>query len=298
MMTKDTNLLTRTELLEVAAADALGLLDDFETEQFNRSFHNAPPAVQDEIKELQAEIVADTSLLPNIMPPEALRERVLEHLRKRILEENSELAPLATIGRFGHNLATSSETTRVSRRNLVSHDAWRGAAIILVGVVVAISIYAYKTNDRTNALLADVALNLQTQDQLKSYLGNDLDSFVANPSCIQVAMYSVERNSRGMGHLWVNQRDNEVFLITLDLPSSDGEFTLSAILSDGTELSNIVSFNSRPITGQRFAIDASQLVDATFMVTDATGNVVLSSNPTSSISLTYAAPPRSDHSAS
>ena len=296
-MTKDTNFLTRTELLEVAAADALGLLDDFETEQFNRSFDNAPPAVQDEIKELQAEMAADTSLLPNIMPPEALRERVLEHLRKRIIEESSELAPLATIGRFGHNLATNIETSQNSRRNFVSHDAWRAAAIVLVGVVVAISIFAYRTYDRTNALLADVALNLQTQDQLESYLGSDLDSFVANPSCIQVSMYSAESSSQGMGHLWINQRDNEVFLITIDLPAGDGEFALSAILSDGTELSNIVTFNSRPITGQRFGIDARQLVDAMFMVTDSTGNVVLSSNP-ASISLTYTAPPRSDHSAS
>lgn len=294
-MTRDTNL-TRTELLEVAAADALGLLDEFETEQFNRSFHDAPPAVQDEIKELQAEIVADTSLLPNMMPPEALRERVLEHLRKRIVEETSELAPLATIGRFGHNLATSNENHRRSRRSLISHDAWRAAAIVLVGVVVAISIFAYTAYDRANALV-DVVLNLQTQDQLESYLGSDLDSFVANPSCIQISMYSVESQSRGMGHLWINQRDNEVFLITIDLPASDDEFTLSAVLSDGTELSNIVSFNSRPITGQRFTIDSSQLVDAMFMVTDATGNLVLTSNPAST-SLTYAAPPRSDHSAS
>ena len=294
-MTRDTNL-TRTELLEVAAADALGLLDEFETEQFNRSFHDAPPAVQDEIKELQAEIVADTSLLPNMMPPEALRERVLEHLRKRILEETSELAPLATIGRFGHNLATSNENPRRSRRSLISHDAWRAAAIVLVGVVVAISIFAYTAYDRANALV-DVVLNLQTQDQLESYLGSDLDSFVANPSCIQISMYSVESQSRGMGHLWINQRDNEVFLITIDLPASDDEFTLSAILSDGTELSNIVSFNSRPITGQRFTIDSSQLVDAMFMVTDSTGNLVLTSHLTST-SLTYAAPPRSDHSAS
>ncbi len=295
-MTKEIHM-TRTELLEAAAADALGMLDEFEAECFNRSFHEAPPAVQEEIQQLQAEIAADNSLLPNVTPPETLRERVLEHLRKRILEESSELAPLATIGRFGGSSVSINDSGSANRRrSLISHDAWRAAAIVLVGVVVAISIFAYGAYERANALV-DVALNLRTQDQLELYIGSDFDAFVANPSCVQVALYSADDDQRGMGHLWINQRDDEVFILALDLPAGDGEFSLNAVLADGTELSNLASFEARPVTGKRFSMNARQLQDATFMVTDASGNVVLTSSP-ETMAVAYASPPRVDHSAS
>ena len=42
--------MTREELLELAALDAFGLLDDYEAALFTRSFHHAPVAVQDEIR--------------------------------------------------------------------------------------------------------------------------------------------------------------------------------------------------------------------------------------------------------
>ncbi len=46
--------MSREELLELAALDALGLLDEYEAALYTRSFHHAPAAVQDEIKDLQA----------------------------------------------------------------------------------------------------------------------------------------------------------------------------------------------------------------------------------------------------
>ena len=66
-MTSQT-LLSREELLELAALDAFGLLDEYEAAIFSRSFHHAPAAVQDEVRQLQAEIAADPSLLPAVDP--------------------------------------------------------------------------------------------------------------------------------------------------------------------------------------------------------------------------------------
>ena len=53
----------REELLELASLDALGLLDEFDSAHFTRSFHAAPASVQDEIRRLQASIATDAALL-------------------------------------------------------------------------------------------------------------------------------------------------------------------------------------------------------------------------------------------
>ena len=72
------NPLTREDLLELAALDALDLLDEFDSAHYTRSFHDAPARVQDEIKQRQAELAADTTLLPEEGPTPSLRPRVLD----------------------------------------------------------------------------------------------------------------------------------------------------------------------------------------------------------------------------
>ena len=56
-------------LLELAVLEAYGLLEPIESDLFNRSFHDAPAAIQDEIKLLQEDLALDASLLRTDMPP-------------------------------------------------------------------------------------------------------------------------------------------------------------------------------------------------------------------------------------
>ena len=77
--------MTRQELLELAALDALGLLDRYEAALYTRSFHHASAPVQDEIVRLQAEIASDESLLPLDKPEGSLRERVLRKVAEAIV---------------------------------------------------------------------------------------------------------------------------------------------------------------------------------------------------------------------
>ena len=44
------DLYSHRELLELAALDAFGQLDEFEADLFNRSFHHAPVPLQEQIK--------------------------------------------------------------------------------------------------------------------------------------------------------------------------------------------------------------------------------------------------------
>ena len=52
------------QLLELAVLDAHGLLEPIEADLFNRSFHDAPASVQDEIVQLQRDFACDETLLP------------------------------------------------------------------------------------------------------------------------------------------------------------------------------------------------------------------------------------------
>ena len=97
--------MAREELIESAALDAFGLLEDYEAALFTRSFHHAPAAVQSEIISMQAEITSDERLLPGVNPDPKLRERMLDAVEKAIEKETAELEPLAIIGRPRHNEA-------------------------------------------------------------------------------------------------------------------------------------------------------------------------------------------------
>ena len=55
--------MTPQELLELAALDAFGLLDEHESRLYSESFHDAPAVVQDQIVRLQADLAADEALL-------------------------------------------------------------------------------------------------------------------------------------------------------------------------------------------------------------------------------------------
>ena len=64
-------------LLELAVLDSHGLLESMESELFNRAFHDAPVALQDEIQRMQEKLATDESLLPEDLPDATLRKRVL-----------------------------------------------------------------------------------------------------------------------------------------------------------------------------------------------------------------------------
>ena len=57
------------QLIELAVLDAHGLLEPIESDLFDRSFHDAPASIQDEIIQMQRDFALDESLLPSDTPP-------------------------------------------------------------------------------------------------------------------------------------------------------------------------------------------------------------------------------------
>ena len=79
--------MTMHDLLELAVLDAHGMLDDDERRGFERSLNAASEPVRRQIQREQARLVDLTGLLPEVSPPESLRERVLSAVRAEIREQ-------------------------------------------------------------------------------------------------------------------------------------------------------------------------------------------------------------------
>ncbi len=267
------NPLTRHDLLELAALDALGLLDEFDSAHYTRSFHDAPTAVQDEIKQRQAELTADSSLLPEEGPTPSLRQHVLNGVAEAVEQKDHELAPLAQIGQ--RYRASSAEGFGQN-----STPFWRAAVFVLAAAVVVL---AYFTTDayRQGNLIAVAALTGNTTEQLEKMIGPTFKDFLLDGNAELIAFEPSDRDTTFKAVLLMND-SNEVFLVTDGLPPNNGaEYTLRMRYDGGTTDTIIRTFESNgTLTGARFAlegINANALASATWLITNSAGNVILRS---------------------
>ena len=183
--------MSREELLELAALDALGLLDEYEAALYTRSFHHAPAAVQDEIKDLQAAYSADPTFLPDVKPASTVRVRVLGAVRRAIEQESLELAPLAMIGR--KHLRNGAAVGGAMA--IASSQFWRAATFVLAGVLVVVLYFSSQKNQDNHAI-KDLAIDLLAEFQVQDLIAAEQDDnvipdlleFIHNPNCRSVVL--------------------------------------------------------------------------------------------------------------
>jgi hypothetical protein len=266
------NPMTREELLDHAALDALGLLDDYETSLFTRSFHNATPAVQNEILQLQADLVSDPNLLPTESPDPSLRQRVIEAVNTAIELEAVNLEPLATIGRPRRGSSHRSASLAIGTSSLF----WRAAALALCATVIVLAYFlneAYRRNHEITVLV----LSDMTSSQLEQMVGPTAKEFILDPSATAFHFKAVAPNQCN-AVLYVRESSGEAFLVTEKFQGGE-TYTLS--LKDAAGLTQPVhqfAANVR-LSGARFKLDGAQalLKNAAWEITDHTGAVVLAS---------------------
>jgi hypothetical protein len=90
---------TRDELLELAELDALGALEPAELARFERGLRDASPAVRAEVQAIQDATVLNPIGLCDEEPEAGLKYKVMARIADAVTESESELAPLASIGR-------------------------------------------------------------------------------------------------------------------------------------------------------------------------------------------------------
>ena len=271
-MTSPRKLLSPQELIEWATLDALGLLDDYEADQYNKSFHAAPPSVQEEIVRVQSEVASDRRLLSHWEPPADLRHRVIDAVGEACREADEQLQPLAQIGaRYGASAPSSP------RRSDVGGQLWRVAALVLLGVSVVLGIFSLSTSHRSRQI-EDAALGIETAQSLRALVGPGIADFVGNPNCRHAYLLSEDASISGMASVHVNEETSEVFVLTFDMKPMESPVTVVAVSADGTQTTIGSIVINVSMDAARFSSIPPEAMTATsFLMLDRDGHVLMTS---------------------
>ncbi|HRP63877.1 MAG TPA: hypothetical protein PK400_11325 [Phycisphaerales bacterium] len=223
------NPMTRKEMLELAALDVLGLLDEYEAALYTRSFHQAPASVQDEIVQLQAEIAEDPALLSDENPDATLRDRVLDYV-SRAMEQ--ELAPIATIG---HRRQEPVEQRDVIARIGFAGSGlgWRVATFALCGVVL-VFIYFLSVSIQQQHELTKLALDNNTSTQIEQILGRTFKDYFFDDTTHRFNLKPSASSDSARAVLLVAEDFGRAMLITEELPEGTGPMELTVRDANGT----------------------------------------------------------------
>lgn len=267
-----TNPMTREELIENAALDAFGFLDEYEAALYTRSFYHAPTAFQEEIIRMQADMVSDETPLPNVIPDETLRDRVLDAVAGAIERENAQLEPLASIGRPRHK----DDDVVGTIHNGSAARLWRAAAFILSATVIVVSYFGVEANSRNHQIIVGF-LYRQNSEELQR-VGPSVKNFLFDRSAKWRVLTPKTAGSAMKATLVYNDASKDIVLIIDALPfSNTKDYELFAKDSSGTRTA-LGKFDSTGfLSGVTIRLDtlASTLSTMVLEVTDRGGNVIL-----------------------
>ncbi len=236
--------MTTGEMLELAAVDALGLLDDAEREAFDAAFRRAPSAVRELVRAEQARVAELGLALPDVDAPDALREKVLAKVRAEI--ERSKAAGVAGSVPAGGRATVHAGGGRPEPRSLgIRHprrvsSVWRVAAIgaSVAAVVLAVvqvqlrqEITDLNSRSETAALLD--ALGLEHVDDL----------LFADASVQRVRFVPVGDVGRAEATLIRNPDHDRSRLYVKNL-ASRADYTVVALDASGAVVSEVARFES------------------------------------------------------
>jgi hypothetical protein len=280
-------LLRREELIEQASLDALGLLDAFEAAHYAKSFHAAPASVQEEIRQLQAEIATDASLLSDEEPPAGLRGRVMGAVMDSIESEARELQPIATIGSRTRRVAAGATATatdiagvvRDERMHLQYHSmqrsvaVWRAASVALAASLLGSFLWLNViTHDAMS--IAQLAQGQATQAQLIEMLGSDYATFSTDKT-MRIRSLAALAGEPGAAILYCDPKNGDGYLVGFGL-AQVGTYTIRSIADDGTTITLGQVIGGARVTATRLArIDSTRLAHSRIEVVDDAGRPIL-----------------------
>lgn len=281
-------LLRREELIEQASLDALGLLDAFEAAHYAKSFHAAPASVQEEIRQLQAEIATDASLLSDEEPPAGLRGRVMGAVMDSIEHETRELQPIATIGSRARRVAATGATATAADIAGVVRDermhlqyrsmqrsvaVWRAASVALAASLLGSFLWLNViTHDAMS--IAQLAQGQATQAQLIEMLGSDYATFSTDKT-MRIRSLAALAGEPGAAILYCDPKNGDGYLVGFGL-AQVGTYTIRSIADDGTTITLGQVIGGARVTATRLArVDSTRLAHSRIEVVDDTGRPIL-----------------------
>jgi hypothetical protein len=263
--------MSREELLEFAALDAFGLLDEYEASLYTRSFHNAPAAVQDQILQLQAQLVSDESFLPTVNPDPSLRSRVLQAVAEAIEHETAQLEPLATIGRPRAN----ADVVGKIEPSAASHF-WRAAAFALCAGLLVVAYFLNQVSVQHNRI-AEIALQQNTNAQLEDLIGPTFKEFLFNANSRPV-YFAAKNGADPKAVLYMIENSDKAFLVVEDLVPAAELYRLT-VKDQAGNVEEVGSFESSgKLAGIHIALDRikTRLTNVTWEISGPSGVLLAS----------------------
>jgi hypothetical protein len=278
----------QTDLRGQAVLDALGLLDEVESAQFERAFHDAPPSVQADLRAVQAAVAVDPAFLADGEPSPDLRLKTLARVMTAVEQQEVQFAPIAHIGRTA---------ARAERRPVRSIDAnelveqamelsalrkdverftrssyyWRAAAIALTAALTVALVFEVTTSQ--------LALRI-TQYALGSATPAQVFDSMDHPGALRAfEKASFLRGIAGAGGsatIATDLASKKSLMLAIGLDAG-GKYVLEHRSETGfvTPLADFVA--QRGIWGVEIDSGAELLKTGTLVLRDEAGNVVMTS---------------------
>ena len=305
MTTYPTN---RDEILELAQLEVLGALESAECARLERLFRDASPQVQREVIDVQEFMTMQSALLPAIEPERSLRLRVLASVAQAVEENDSELAPLAKIGKKkmqGNSSEYSSSSDEMaggesfasaavssargpSRANQmrVAEDThwrrsalvWRAACIAVFGALIVVSAFEISIS-RQSARISELALQNVITDELKDLIDFDIYEFL-DKRCVVKGLVGATVRDNGAAMVSLSPTLDSVLVIWIDLPATQ-KLSLQLWDVDSGTVIDTGSFSVvHPLGGTRINLKPGIATpNSDWRITDERGAVLFSSNP-------------------
>ena len=223
-MIEGTNI-SREELLELAAADAIGALGEVDAARFERAFDAASPSLQSELRSLQERIAADPMFLSAEHPAASLRLKVLARVASAMDEASAK--PIATIGPASASTSALRRDgsddrdallrellERSTRESRPTQHVWRAAALFLFAALM-VALYFNAEQRRISDRLIDFV-----DRQLTDGAGREIAQ-LASGFDVAKARPLVVRDSAGAAvqhiHAYIDADSNRVFVYGMGL---------------------------------------------------------------------------------
>lgn len=279
---------SRDQLLELARLEALGVLEEVDSDRLNRLFHVASAALQTEVRALQASICSDESLLSEEEPPVRLRGVAIMRVRDECTAEQAALAPIASIGprrggAVGSNEDQAIELVRVraafesTRQDLARWNRtavmWRAASIV-AGALLIVSLYYNLASNLYAVRIGQMAMDSNARETLMREIGPTYRDFTDGASFVR-GLASTERGFSGSATVYVNRRSGQAMIIAFGLPE-EARFTVRLVNEDGTtaDLGTLVSSGQATVLRVDSG-DSYQMAYGRWEIVDQSGAVVL-----------------------
>lgn len=220
---------SRDELLELAALDALGVLDAVESARFERAFDAAAPSLQAEARAVQDKVALDPTLLSDEAAPASLRLRTLARVADAI--EADAAAPIATIGPVRTQRASGASAQLIDRDVLVREvmeraareqsprqHLWRAASLFLFAALL-VALYFNSQQRELSEKLVAYADNRMVDEAVRA-LARTAKSFDF-ATAREVAVFENGMPVQGV-HAFFDDASSRMFVYGLGVSSDSG----------------------------------------------------------------------------